>query len=122
MSKWKGFVARVMGLAAMSEAMKTDGILVAARMPRVTEPPKPRPAGMATEFQRNLKPPKRGKGTRKQRKEANRRLARYEIALICRFHHEIQLKYIKERILTGYPPVIRYGSKAHRRALAKLNP
>jgi hypothetical protein len=120
MSKWRGFVARVMGLAAMSEAMKTDGILVAARMPRVAETPKPRPAGMATEFQRNIKPPTKGKGTRKQRRESSRRLARYEIALKCRYHHEMEFKHIKERILTGDPPVIRYGSKAHRRALAKL--
>ena len=112
MSKWRGFVHRVLAMAAMANFGKADGGLVASRLPRVAETPKPRPAGMATEYERNIKPPKKGKGTRKQRKQASLRWRRREIALGCLYGFQIELA-------KGFP-VVRYGSKAHRRALAKL--
>lgn len=77
MSKWRGFVHRVMAMAAMANFGKPDGGLVASRLPQVAGTPKPRPAGMATEYERNIKPPKKGKGTRKQRKEERDRRANW---------------------------------------------
>ena len=118
MVNWRGFVARVIGLAAMQEAIRTEGTLVAARMPRVAEIPKPRPAGMATEWERNIRGPKKGKGTRKQRKEANRRMDRREVALNVFYRWQMTRAFMA--CIDGNE-VIRYGGKAHRRALAKLN-
>jgi hypothetical protein len=117
MSNWRGFVSRLMAMGAMIQIGNTDGTLVAARLPRVAETPKPRPAGMATEFQRNIKPPKKGKGTRKQRKEAQRRLNRMTVSENCFFRWQMTRAFM---VRMDGSIVIRYGSKAHRRALAKL--
>lgn len=117
MSKWRGFVNRVLAMAAMAN-FKTDGGLVASRLPRVAEAPKPRPAGMATEFERNIKPPRKGKGTRKQRKEQSLRWRRREVALNnCFFRWQMTRAF---QVRMDGNAIIRYGSKAHRRALAKL--
>jgi hypothetical protein len=108
-----------MAMGAMIQIGNTDGTLVAARMPRVTETPKPRPAGMATEFQRNIKPPRKGKGTRKQRKEESMRANRRIVSLAFYYRWEIK----RAMLMTTNEPnsrPFRYGSKAHRRALAKL--
>jgi hypothetical protein len=113
-----------MAMGAMIQIGNTDGTLVAARLPRVAETPKPRPAGMATEYERNLKPRRKGKGTRKQRKEESMRWRRREISLGFFFKEAMSAADIAAKqglISERYKDVfIRYGSKAHRRALAKL--
>jgi hypothetical protein len=114
--RWRGFVNRLM---AMSVAIAGRDVPVRivdtiVRNPRVPERPKPAIMGMATEWERNIKPPTKGRGTRKQRKEANRRAMRSDLNWSCVFRFEWYHRNRKNESL------IRYGSKAHRRALAKL--
>lgn len=125
-SKWRGFVNRIMALSVAIAGRDTPVRIVDSivRNPRVPDTLKPRPAGVATEYERNIKPPKKGKGTRKQRKEESLRWRRREVALECFYRHQLSAAETachQGLISDGYKEVfISYGSKAHRRALAKL--